>query len=66
MALRKKRAERLRHLIREAAQRIIASGQYVSEAKVKEDVRERLKNVGRERLFKQVFREVKLEMGLIR
>jgi len=66
MALRKKRAERLRHLIREAAQRIIASGQYVSEARVKEYVRERLKNVGRERLFKQAFREVKLEMGLIK
>jgi methylphosphotriester-DNA--protein-cysteine methyltransferase len=65
MALRKKRAERLRHSIREAAQRIIASGQYVSEARVKEYVRARLKNVGRECLFKQAFREVKLEMGLI-
>jgi AraC-like DNA-binding protein len=65
MALRKKRAQRLRHSIREAAQRIIASGQYVSEAKVREYVRERIKNVGRERLFKQAFREVKLEMGLI-
>lgn len=66
MALRKKRAEHLRHSIREAAQRIIASGQYVSEARVKEYVRERLKNVGRERLFKQAFREVKLEIGLIK
>jgi AraC-like DNA-binding protein len=65
-ALRKKKAENLRHLIKEAAQRIIASGQYVSEAKVKAHVRERLTNVGRESLFKQAFREVKLEIGLIK
>ena len=65
-ALRKERAERLRHLIREAAQRIIASGQYVSEEKVKEYVREDLTNIGRGSLFKQALREVKLEMGLIK
>lgn len=66
MALRKKRAENLRQSIREAARRIIASGQYVSEAKVKEYVREDLTNIGRGSLFKQAFREVKLEMGLIK
>jgi AraC-like DNA-binding protein len=65
-ALRKERAESLRHSIREAVQQIIASGQYVSEAKVSAHVRQCLTYIGRDSLFKQALREVKQEMGLIK
>jgi hypothetical protein len=65
-ALRKEKAENLHHLIREAVQQLIASGQYVSEAKVKEYVRQRLTILGRDSLFKQALRRVKLETGLIK
>jgi AraC-like DNA-binding protein len=45
-ALRKKKAENLYRLTREGVQQLIAAGQYVSEAKVKAYVRERLMNLG--------------------
>jgi hypothetical protein len=63
-ALRKETAERLRHAIRVAAQEIVVSGQYVSEARVRERLRQRLPKLGRDILFKQALREVKLELGI--
>lgn len=65
-ALRKKKAEGLRSAIKEAARQVIASGQYVSERRVKKLVRQRLPQLGRDSLFKQALREVKAEMGLTR
>lgn len=62
-ALRKEAAHRLRHAVRIAAQEIMRSGQYVSEAKVREHVRRHLPKLGRDSLFKQALREVKLELG---
>ena len=63
-ALRSEMSVRLRHTIRVAAQQIIASGEYVSEARVRNRVKEHLKKIGRDSLFKQALREVKREMGL--
>ncbi|HEY1402841.1 MAG TPA: hypothetical protein VGB05_01805, partial [Pyrinomonadaceae bacterium] len=65
-ALKKERANNLRHLIREAVKQLMASGQYVSEAKVKAYVRQWLTSLGRDSLFKLALRQVKLEMGLIK
>jgi hypothetical protein len=63
-ALRKETASRLHHAVRAAVQEIIASEQYVSEAKVREHIRRHLPKLGRDSLFKQALREVKLEFGL--
>jgi hypothetical protein len=63
-ALRNEMSVRLRHAITVAAQQIIASGEYVSEARVRNRVKEHLKKIGRDSLFKQALREVKREMGL--
>jgi transcriptional regulator with XRE-family HTH domain len=65
-ALRKKNAERLRSAIKEAVRQVIALGQYVSERRVKNLVRQQLPQLGRDSLFKQALREVKAEMGLTR
>lgn len=62
--LRKDKADRLRLVIREAAEQIVAAGLYVSEARVKDYAKHRLPNLGRGSLFKQALREIKLEMGL--
>jgi transcriptional regulator with XRE-family HTH domain len=62
--LRKNKAERLRRVIREAAEQIVTAGLYVSEARVKEYAKHHLPNLGRGSLFKQALREIKLEMGL--
>lgn len=62
--LRKDKAQRLRLVIKEAAEQILAAGLYVSEARVKEYARRHLPNFGRASLFKKALREVKLEMGL--
>jgi AcrR family transcriptional regulator len=63
-ALRKDKADRLRRVIREAAEQIVAAGLYVSEARVKEYAKRHLSNLGRGSLFKKALREVKSEMGL--
>jgi hypothetical protein len=65
-ALRKENAYRLRNVIREVIGQIIASGFYISEAKVKEHAKQQLPKLGRGSLFKQALREVKSEMGLIK
>ena len=65
-ALRKKKDEQLRSEIRAAVRRIVASGQYVSEARVRKHVKKNLPNIGRDSLFKQALREIKAEMGLKR
>lgn len=65
-ALRKEKAEQLRRLVKAAAQQIASSGLYVSEARVREYLRQHLSSIGREELFKQALREVKLEMGLVK
>lgn len=62
--LRKDKAERLRRVIREAAERIVAAGLYVSEARIKEYTRHQLHSLGRSCHFKAALREVKAEMGL--
>jgi DNA-binding Lrp family transcriptional regulator len=62
--LRKDKAQRLRRVIREATEQILAAGLYVSEARVKEYARRHLPNLGRDSLFKEALREVKSEMGL--
>lgn len=61
---RKLKAERLRNEIRLAIKQITASELYASEARVREHVKKRLTNLGRDILFKQALREVKTEMGL--
>lgn len=63
-AYRKEKAERLRNEIRNAINQILASGVYVSEARVRAHVKARLMPLGRGSLFNQAFREVKVEMGL--
>jgi transcriptional regulator with XRE-family HTH domain len=63
-ALRKKKAEKLRGVTKEAVRQVIALGQYVSERRVKKHVRQQLPQPGRDSIFKQVLREVKAEMGL--
>jgi transcriptional regulator with XRE-family HTH domain len=63
--LRKHKAERLRKEIRNAIRQITASGLYVSEARVKTQVRNHLPGPGRDSLFKQAFREIKAEMGMV-
>jgi FtsZ-binding cell division protein ZapB len=60
----RERAEKLRHMIREAIKTISALGLYVSEGRVKENLRQNQFNAGRDSLFKQALREVKSEMGL--
>lgn len=65
-ALRKKNAERLRSAIKEAVRQLIALGQYVSERRVKNLVRQQLPQLGRDSLFKQALREVKAEIGQTR
>jgi hypothetical protein len=62
--LQSEAAETLRHLIREGLIHIAASGQYASEARVKEYLRPRLPSIGRDYLFKRALREVKAEIGL--
>jgi transcriptional regulator with XRE-family HTH domain len=59
----RERAERLRHMIQEEIKTIYALGLYVSERRVKENLRQHQFNVGRDSLFKQALREVKSEMG---
>ncbi|MGB7923466.1 MAG: TniQ family protein [Pyrinomonadaceae bacterium] len=58
------KAEKLRETIREAVQQIVASGLYVSEAKVRAYVIKHLHSPGRSSLFKQALREIKAEMGI--
>lgn len=58
------RAGELRHMIREAIKSILALGLYVSEARVKDNLRRHQFSVGRDSLFKQAFREIKSEMGI--
>jgi hypothetical protein len=62
-AYRKLKAEQLRNEIRAAIKQITASELYVSEARVREHVKKRLTNLGRDSLFKQALREVKTEVG---
>lgn len=64
--LRKEKAENLRYEIRKAIQQIVASGQFVSEARVKDAVKQYLPILGRSSLFKQALCEVKLDLGLAR
>jgi hypothetical protein len=64
IVLRKNKAERLRRVIREAAEQIVTAGLYVSEARVKEYAKHHIPNLGRDSLFKQALRDIKLEMGL--
>lgn len=64
--LRSEKAKRLREVIREAIEKIVASGLYVSEARVKEYVRMYLGGYGRQNLFKQAFQEIKLEIGKVK
>lgn len=63
-ALRKERAEALRQIMRDAVRHIIASGLYVSAAKVKEYIKLHQLCIGRDHLFQQAFSEVKAEMGM--
>jgi len=63
-AHRKLKAEQLRNEIRTAIKQITASELYVSEARVREHVKNRLPSLGRDSLFKQALRAVKTEMGL--
>ncbi|HEY0323630.1 MAG TPA: hypothetical protein VGC66_21935 [Pyrinomonadaceae bacterium] len=65
-AVHKETAERLRNVIREVIEQIIASGLYVSEARVKEYAKQQIAKIGRDSLFKQALREVKSEMDLIK
>lgn len=60
----REQAERLRHMIREAIKTISALGLYVSEGRVKDNLRQNQFNTGRDSLFKQALREVKSEMGI--
>ena len=53
-------------MIREVIEQIIASGLYVSEARVKEYAKQQIAKIGRDSLFKQALREVKSEMDLIK
>lgn len=62
--LRKEKAERLRHAIRDAVKQLIASGLNASERRVKKLAKQHLANLGRDILFKQALREVKAELGL--
>ncbi len=62
--LRKEKAEKLRHAIKDAIQQLTASGLYVSEARVKELVKQQIPILGRDCLFKQALREMKAEVGI--
>jgi len=62
--LRKEKAEKIRHAIREAIKQLSASGLYASEARVKNLIKRDLPNPGRDIHFKQALREVKAEVGL--
>lgn len=64
-ASRKDNAERLRRVIREAAEQIVDAGLYVSEARIREYAKRHLSSFGRASLFKKALREVRSEMGLI-
>lgn len=65
-ALRNNNAERLRNAIIEAIRQVIALGQYVSERRVKNLVRQQLPQLGRDSIFKQTLRDLKAETGLTR
>jgi hypothetical protein len=62
--LRKEKAERLRREIRKAIPQLSASGLNASEARVRALIKQTLPNLGRDSLFKQALREVKVEFGL--
>jgi transcriptional regulator with XRE-family HTH domain len=64
-ASNKRKAEKLRVLIRESVKQCIASGLNVSEARVRSYVMQHLPGPGKSSLFKQALREIKSEMGLI-
>jgi AraC-like DNA-binding protein len=61
-ALRKERADALRQIINDAIRHIIASGLYVSAARVKEYIKLHQPGIGRDHLFQQAFSEVKAEV----
>lgn len=63
-ALRKERDDALRRAIRQAVRHIIASGLYVSAARVKVQLKLNQPGIGREDLFQRAFSEVKAEMGI--
>lgn len=60
----KERAVKLREMIRAAIKSILAYGKYISEARVKEYLRQHKFSPGRDILFKQALREIKSEMGI--
>jgi hypothetical protein len=60
----KERAVKLREMIRAAIKSILAYGKYISEARVKEYLRQHNFSPGRDILFKQALREIKSEMGI--
>jgi hypothetical protein len=62
--LRKEKAEKLRHAIKDAIQQLIASGLYVSEARVKTLVKQQIPILGRDCLFREALREMKAEAGI--
>jgi hypothetical protein len=63
-ALRKEKAEKLRQEIRAAICKLTFSELRVSERRVRTLVKLHLPNLGRDSLFKQALREVKVEMGI--
>jgi transcriptional regulator with XRE-family HTH domain len=60
----KRKAEKLRDIIREAIKQFIALGLNVSEARVRAYVIKHLPGPGKGSLFKQALREIKSEMGM--
>jgi hypothetical protein len=62
--LRKEKAAKLRYAIRDAIRQLRASGLNVSEARVKELVKQQIPTLGRDCLFKQALREMKIEAGI--
>jgi hypothetical protein len=62
--LQKEKSEKLRNTIRKAVKGILASGLYVSEARVKESIQRHQVGPGRNSIFKQILREVKSEIGI--
>ncbi|MFL6255027.1 MAG: hypothetical protein ACJ74T_08380 [Pyrinomonadaceae bacterium] len=63
-AQQRERATQLREMIRAAIKSILAFGKYVSEARVKEYLRQHRFSSGRDSLFKQALHEMKSEMGI--
>jgi hypothetical protein len=63
-AQQKERATQLREMIRAAIKSILAFGRYVSEARVKEYLRQNKFSPGRDSLFKEALHEMKSEMGI--